>query len=125
MGEDRASEPKAQTGSTLVELSGYGAESRPDAPYPRGRGVILSTPARIPRSPAAERDLGGILRLARRGWWIIVVAAVAGAVGLLVPALLTGRSAVGIAAVGLSPATSNEIVADRVWPQLVAMTLSE
>ena len=56
-----------------------GAEFRPCGPYPRRRGVTLSTPAPIPRSPTAERDLGGILRLARRGWWIIVLAAVVGA----------------------------------------------
>ena len=61
-------------------------------PYPRCRGITLSTPARSPRSPTAERDLGGILRLARRGWWLIALAALAGA--LIAAIAGSGREAV-------------------------------
>jgi capsular polysaccharide biosynthesis protein len=48
----------------------------------------LSTPAHTPRGPTEERDLGGVLRLARKGWWAIVLAAV---VGVALAALATSR----------------------------------
>src|SRR5215210_537588 len=65
--------------STLVQC-GPGEEERSgECPYPRRRGGILSTPAHTTRGPVEERDLGGMLRLARRGWWAIVLAAVVGA----------------------------------------------
>ena len=46
----------------------------------------MSTPAHTPRGPIEERDLGGVLRLVRKGWWAIVLAAV---VGVALAALAT------------------------------------